>query len=483
MVMMRRVTGAKTCPGNEPRSHNAEGRMNVLTPAVALAAEAPTENKPWLNSYPPGVPATIDEARIGTLAHLFRESVAKYASRPAVESFGKRMTYAELGEAVNALTAWLQSRGLQKGDRIAIMLPNVMAYPTILFGVLTAGYTVVNVNPLYTVRELTHQLKDSGARILFVLENFAHTVEEALPDLELRDLVIVKPGDLMGLKGLVINAVSRHVKKAVKPYDLAGSMTFHSIIHVGRAMTAKPVEIAPDDVAFLQYTGGTTGVAKGATLLHRNVAANVAQFEVWMRGYLGERPDHVMVTALPLYHIFALTVCGLLMTRIGACQLLIANPRDIPGFIKTLKSRRFTLMSGVNTLYNALANNPGLPEVDFSQVRLCISGGMATQGAVAKRWKEITGGRICEGYGLSETSPGVTANRLDSEEFSGGIGYPLPSTDVSIRSVDDGRALPIGEPGELCVKGPQVMAGYWQRPDETAKVLTAEVISARATSL
>jgi long-chain acyl-CoA synthetase len=273
---------------------------------------------------------------------------------------------------------------------------------------------------------------------------------------------------------MIVNLVSRHVKKAVKPYRLPKSLTFKSVLDAGAATPPSPVAIAPDDVAFLQYTGGTTGVAKGATLLHRNVAANVEQFYLWMRGYIGDRPDHVMVTALPLYHIFALTLCGLLMARIGASMLLIANPRDIPGFVKTLKSRPFTLMAGLNTLYNALANHPDIKDVDFSQVRLCIAGGMATQDAVARRWKDATGQRICEGYGLSETSPGVTANRLDHQDFTGTIGYPLPSTDVSIRSVDDGGGVAMGEAGELCVKGPQVMKGYWNRPDETAKVMTAD---------
>ena len=445
-----------------------------MTSATSAVTADANSRKPWLASYPPGVPATIDEMRLGTLADLFRDSVARYPARPAAESFGKRQTYAELGEAANAVTSWLQGKGLQKGDRVAIMLPNVMAYPAILFGVLAAGLTVVNVNPLYTARELVHQLRDSGARILFVLENFGHTAQEALPNLALDAVVVVTPGDLMGLKGVIVNAVSRHVKKAVKPYSLPGPIPFKTVLAAGRKAPPQPVAIAPDDVAFLQYTGGTTGVAKGAVLLHRNVAANVEQLYAWMKGYIGERPDHVMVTALPLYHIFALTVCGMLMARIGACQLLIANPRDIAGFVKTLKTRPFTLMSGVNTLYNALANNPGLKEVDFSQVRLCISGGMATQAAVARRWKELTGLSIIEGYGLSETSPVVTANCLDIAEFTGSIGYPLPSTDVSIRAADDGRALPAGETGELCAKGPQVMAGYWQRPDETAKVMTAD---------
>jgi long-chain acyl-CoA synthetase len=449
--------------------------MTIAQPAPAAnLGTGSSEPRPWLKSYPAGVPATINEKGIGTLADLFRDSVARYADRPALESFGKRQTYAELGEAANAVAAWLQTRGLNKGDRVAIMLPNVMAYPAILFGVLISGYTVVNVNPLYTARELAHQIKDSGARVLFVLENFGHTVEEALPNVDLDEVVVVTPGDLMGLKGMLVNLVSRHVKKAVKPFRMLGSATFASVIAANRGKTSKAVSITPDDIAFLQYTGGTTGVAKGAILRHRNVAANVEQVRVWLADYIGDRPDHVMVTALPLYHIFALTACGILMCRLGACQLLIANPRDIPGFIKTLKSRPFTLMSGVNTLYNALANNSGLKEVDFSQVRLCISGGMATQAPVAQRWREITGQNICEGYGLSETSPVVTANRLDVKEFTGSIGYPLPSTDVSIRSVDDGRILPVGEPGELCVKGPQVMAGYWNRPEETAKVTTGD---------
>jgi long-chain acyl-CoA synthetase len=445
---------------------------NALSAAPGVAAS--DDPRPWLKSYPPGVPAAIEEAGIGTLCDLFRDSVARFAERPAAESFGKRQTYAELAAAAAAVAAWLQHKGLGKGDRVAIMLPNVMAYPAILFGVLTAGLTVVNVNPLYTSRELCHQLDDSGARILFILENFGHTAEEALPNLKLDAVVIVTPGDLLGLKGAVVNAVSRHVKKAVKPFKVPGCIPFTAVLAQGRKTPPRPVAVSPDDVAFLQYTGGTTGVAKGAVLLHRNVVANVEQVRAWMKDYIGERPDHVMVTALPLYHIFALTICCMLMCRLGACQLLIANPRDIPGFVKTLRSRPFTLMSGVNTLYNALANNSGLKEVDFSQVRLCIAGGMALQAPVAKRWKDITGQHIVEGYGLSETSPVVTANRLDAEDFTGTIGYPLPSTDVSIRSVDDGRIMPAGESGELCVRGPQVMAGYWKRAEETAKAMTAD---------
>jgi long-chain acyl-CoA synthetase len=339
--------------------------------------------------------------------------------------------------------------------------------------VLLAGGTVVNVNPLYTPRELTYQLKDSGARFLFVLENFAAAVEESLPDLTLDRVVLVTPGDLLGLKGAIVNLVSRHVKKAVKPFDLPQAVAFKAVVAEGAKRKPQAVTVSRDDIAFLQYTGGTTGIAKGATLLHRNVVANVLQCEAWMLPFFGDREDHVMVTALPLYHIFALTVCAMLMTRIGGCQLLIANPRDIPGFVKTLQKSRITLMSGLNTLYNALANAPGIEKVDFSQMVFAVSGGMATQEAVARKWKGVTGQPIVEGYGLSETSPVVCANRLDIEEFTGTIGYPLPSTDVSVRS-SEGTILPPGERGELCVKGPQVMAGYWQRPDETAKVMTAD---------
>ncbi|UVF21922.1 AMP-binding protein [Microvirga terrae] len=450
--------------------------MNATTPAPATAGASDSSSsaaRPWLASYPAQVPKTIDEARVGTLNEMFLRAVADYPNRAAVESFGTRITYAALGRQADAVASWLQGQGLKKGDRVAIMLPNVMAFPAILFGVLLAGGTVVNVNPLYTPRELTYQLKDSGARFLFVLENFAATVEESLPDLALDRVVLVTPGDLLGLKGAIVNLVSRHVKKAVKPFSLPRAVAFKAVAAEGARQKAQAVPVSPDDIAFLQYTGGTTGVAKGATLLHRNVAANVLQCEAWMRPFFGDREDHVMVTALPLYHIFALTVCAMLMTRIGGCQLLIANPRDIPGFVKTLQKSRITLMSGLNTLYNALANAPGIEKVDFSQMVFAVSGGMATQEAVAKKWKEVTGQPIVEGYGLSETSPVVCANRLDIEAFTGTIGYPLPSTDVSVRA-NDGSILPPGERGELCVKGPQVMAGYWQRPDETAKVMTPD---------
>lgn len=441
--------------------------MNAVTAAPA------THPQPWLANYPPGVPAQIGPEAPATLAEIFVESVTSYAARPALESFGKRMSYGEFGDAARAVASWLQARGLAKGDRVAIMMPNVMAYPPVLFGILIGGYTVVNVNPLYTARELTHQLRDADARVLFVLENFGHTVEEAMQGVGIDTVVVVKPGDLLGLKGHVINAVSRYVKKAVKPYAIPGAVPFSRVMAEGRTRTVAPVSVMPDDVAFLQYTGGTTGVAKGAMLLHRNVAANVAQVEAWMRPFVGERPDHVMITALPLYHILALTACNLFMFRIGACQVLIANPRDLPGFVKTLKSTRFTCMVLVNTLYNALANRPDIKDVDFSNLSFCVSGGMATQAAVAKAWRELTGRPIVEGYGLSETSPVVCANRLDITEFTGTIGFPVPSTDVVVRD-PEGADVPIGQTGELCVKGPQVMAGYWRRPEETAKVMTQD---------
>ncbi|MBM1174593.1 AMP-binding protein [Microvirga arabica] len=448
--------------------------MNATNPApVTAGAQQSAAARPWLKAYPASVPPAIDEARIGTVNDIFRDALAKYPNRPAAESFGKRVTYAALGRDADAVASWLQGQGLKKGDRVAIMLPNVMAFPAILFGVLLAGGTVVNVNPLYTPRELTYQLNDSGARFLFVLENFGSTVQESLSEIKLDRVVVVTPGDLLGLKGAIVNLVSRRVKRAVKPFSLPQAITFKAVMAEGARTKPKPVTVLPDDIAFLQYTGGTTGVAKGATLLHRNVVANVMQCEAWMLPFFGDREDHLMVTALPLYHIFALTVCGLLMAKIGGCQLLIANPRDIPGFVKTLQKSRITLMSGLNTLYNALAHAPGIEKVDFSQMVFAVSGGMATQEAVAKKWKDITGQPIVEGYGLSETSPVVCANRLDIEDFTGTIGYPLPSTDVTIRS-SDGTILPDGERGELCVKGPQVMAGYWQRPDETAKVMTSD---------
>jgi long-chain acyl-CoA synthetase len=433
----------------------------------------PYAARPWLASYPPNVPADIGEADYSTLVEMFRSSVAAYADRPAMESFGATLTYAELGRAAESVAAWLQSRGLKKGDRAAIMSPNVMAYPAIMFGILLAGGAVVNVNPLYTPSELEHQMNDSGARFLFVLENFAHTAEAAWAKMKLERAIVVAPGDLLGFKGAIINFVSRWVKRAVPPYRLQGCVPFSQVLQVGAEKPFRPVTVTRDDIAFLQYTGGTTGVAKGAVLLHRNVAANVAQSMAWLDPYIGALGPQIMVTALPLYHIFGLTACCMLLIKAGGCCLLIANPRDIGGFVKTLRKSRFTMISGVNTLYAALADHPDFGRVDFSQLVFCISGGMATQDAVARKWKEITGRPIIEGYGLSETSPIVTCNRPDLAEFSGSIGYPQPSTDISLRT-PEGEVVPFGERGELCVKGPQVMAGYWKRPTETAAAMTPD---------
>lgn len=432
-----------------------------------------TPTRPWLANYPNSVPTEIDTATLPTLAELLTHSFQEFAERPAFESFGKKLSYREIGTAARSVAGWLQAQGFKKGDRIAVMMPNVMAYPAAMFGILIGGFTVVNVNPLYTVRELTHQLNDSGAEAIFVLENFAGVVAEALPNTKVKKVIVATAGDLLGFKGKIISFVAKHVKKVVPPYSLPQAIPFPEVLRVGSGAGMRPVSIGLDDVAFLQYTGGTTGVSKGATLTHRNVSANIAQADAWLGWIARAEPNNVMVTALPLYHIFALTCCCMFMMKIGASCLLIANPRDIPGFIKILKTSRFTQMSGVNTLYNALANHPDIRTVDFSNLNLCVAGGMATQSAVAKQWKNVTGRPIIEGYGLSETAPVLTTNRPDIEEFSGTIGFPMPSTDIDLRDAD-GKPVPQGEPGEICAKGPQVMGGYWNRPDETAKVMTPD---------
>ncbi|MDB5644108.1 MAG: long-chain fatty acid--CoA ligase, partial [Hyphomicrobiales bacterium] len=446
--------------------------------APRLAGEDMEEHRsdslrPWFAHYPPGVPHKIDEASSATVIDILRSAEKNFADRPAAESFGVRLSYAELMKHAEEITIGLQRLGLQKGDRVAIMMPNVMAYPAVLFGVLLGGFVVVNVNPLYTSRELVHQLNDSGARVLFVLENFAHTVQESLDDLTCEMAVVVRPGDLIGLKGTIVNFVSRYIKRNVKAYRLPATLPLSNFLFFARQGKLAPVEITADDPAFLQYTGGTTGRAKGAVLLHRNIVANVSQCEAWLRSFAGERSDHVMVTALPLYHILALTACCLFVAKIGGCQILIPNPRDLPAFIKAIKKTRMTMIVVVNTLANALASRKDFADVDFSQLSFAISGGMATQAAVAKKWMDVTGKPIIEGYGLSETSPVVCVNRLDVTEFTGAIGYPMPSTDVSIRDIS-GAEVPTGEAGELCVKGPQVMAGYWNQPEETARAFTAD---------
>lgn len=433
----------------------------------------PYVQRPWLASYPSAVPADVDANDYSTLVEMFKASVAAYADRPAMESFGVRQSFRELGVAATQIAAWLQAHGLVKGDRVAIMSPNVLAYPAVLFGVLLAGGVVVNVNPLYTHGEVEHQINDAEPRFLFVFENFAHTVQTAWPNMRVEQAIIVRPGDLMGLKGLLVNAVSRYVKRQVPAYDIPGAIDFARLLRAGKAMKFTPVDVGRDDIAFLQYTGGTTGVAKGAVLLHRNVAANIAQSWAWLRYHIEPKGPHTMVTALPLYHIFGLTACCLLLVKIGGCCLLIANPRDLNSLITTIRKNRFTLFSGVNTLYAALVDHPDIGEVDFSALMHSVSGGMSTQQIVAHRWKALTGQPIVEGYGLSETSPILTVNRPDIAEFTGGIGYPMPSTQISLRT-PEGAVVAPGERGELVAKGPQVMPGYWRRPDETAKVMTPD---------
>jgi long-chain acyl-CoA synthetase len=429
--------------------------------------------RPWLAHYLPGVPVEIEPQTNTTLVDVWHRSRAAYGKRIALESFGARLTYEQLGTAADQVTAWLLAKGFGKGDRAAIMAPNVMAYPAILLGVLQAGGVVVNVNPLYTPRELEFQILDSTPRVLFVLENFAQTVGVVADRLRLEHIVLVAPGDLLGAKGHLINFVSRHVKKAVPKANVPLASTFAALLHQTKGARPKLPPLTGDDMAVLQYTGGTTGSAKGAALLHRNIAANIEQCFVWFRPLFPPDQWTQMITALPLYHIFATTACFWFQMRMGGACLLIANPRDINAFVKTMQKSTFTSIAGVNTLYNALADHPGLKKVDFSKVHFCVAGGMATQAAVARKWRELTGKAILEGYGLSETSPVLCANRGDLREFSGTVGYPVPSTEISIRD-PMGVPVPQGERGEICARGPQVMAGYWDRPMATEAALTAD---------
>ncbi|HWJ93779.1 MAG TPA: AMP-binding protein, partial [Telluria sp.] len=434
-------------------------------------------DKIWLKSYPPGVPAEIDPDQYRSLVHMLEESFQKYADRNAYVCMDKFMTYGELDEYSKRLAAWLQSRGMQKGARVAVMMPNVLQYPVALAAILRAGYTVVNVNPLYTARELEHQLKDSGSEAIIVLENFAHTVQQVLGKTPVRHVLVASMGEMLGgVKGAIVNFVVRSVKKLVPDYAIPNMVRFKEALAQGRKMPFAPADVKVTDVAFLQYTGGTTGVSKGATLTHRNVIANILQTEAWSAPAMTKEPklDQVtIVCALPLYHIFALTACALWGMRVGALNILIPNPRDIPGFVKELMKYKVNMFPAVNTLYNALVNHPDFKNVDFSGLKICNGGGMAVQGVVNDKWKSVTGNLIIEGYGLSETSPVATANRCDVSTFTGTIGLPIPSTDVAILD-DAGNAVPNGEPGEIAIRGPQVMAGYWNRPDETAKVMTAD---------
>ena len=434
-------------------------------------------DKIWLKAYPPGVPAEIDPDQYGSLVQLLEESFRKYAANNAFVCMDKFLTYGELDNMSKRLGAWLQSRGMKPGARVAVMMPNVLQYPVALAAILRAGYVVVNVNPLYTPRELEHQLKDSGSEAIIVLENFAHTVEQVLPRTEVRHVVVASMGELLGgAKGMLVNFVVRNIKKMVPDFTIPHMVRFKDALAQGAKMPFQAAQLKNTDVAFLQYTGGTTGVSKGATLTHRNVIANILQTEAWSKPAMSQPPlveFQTIVCALPLYHIFALTACALWGMRVGALNILIPNPRDIPGFIKELKKYRINMLPAVNTLYNALVNHPDFKDVDFSALKVSNGGGMAVQQAVNDKWKALTGTNIIEGYGLSETAPVATCNRCDVAGFTGTIGLPVPSTEIAIVD-DDGRPLPLGSVGEIAIRGPQVMAGYWNRPDETAKVMTAD---------
>ncbi|KVQ18348.1 long-chain fatty acid--CoA ligase [Burkholderia cepacia] len=433
-------------------------------------------NKIWLKSYPPGVPAEIDASPYPSVPDLLDESFRQYRDRTAFVCMGKGITYGELDKLSRQFGAWLQSRGLARGARVAIMMPNVLQYPVTIAAVLRAGYTVVNVNPLYTPRELEHQLKDSGAEAIVILENFASTLQAVIANTSVKHVVVASMGDLLGIKGWLVNYVVRNVKKMVPAWQLPSVTRFKAALSEGARQAFKAQKIGPDDVAFLQYTGGTTGVAKGATLLHRNIVSNVLQAGAWHHPAHEKFPEvkqFVTVVALPLYHVFALTVCGFLTMRTGGMGILIPNPRDIAGMIKELKGYQISTIPAVNTLYNALLNHPEFNQLDLSKLVIANGGGMAIQEGVAKRWYEKTHTAIIEGYGLSETSPVATCNPVTATEYSGTIGLPLPSTEVAIRD-DAGNDVALGEPGEICIRGPQVMAGYWNRPDETAKVMFAD---------
>ncbi|KJS09104.1 MAG: long-chain fatty acid--CoA ligase [Hoeflea sp. BRH_c9] len=430
----------------------------------------------WLPSYPPETPADIAPLAYASVAALIEDSFKRFADRPAYTCMGKTITYSEMERLSTSMGAWLQSLGLEKGDRVAVMMPNILQMPVTMAAVLRAGYAVVNVNPLYTPRELEHQLKDSGAKAIIILENFAITLQQVVARTDIKHVCVATMGDLMGLKGHLVNFVVRKVKKLVPEWSLPGHVSFKAAVAAGKDKTFRPAQSKPTDVAFLQYTGGTTGVSKGATLLNSNVLSNAAQNDLWLPAAFIKKPRPevlVYVCALPLYHIFALTVNALMGMAQGAHNILIPNPRDIPGFVKELQKYEFHVFPGLNTLFNALLNNEDFQKLNFKPLLLTLGGGMAVQRPVADRWKQLTGCVISEGYGLSETSPVATANRFDADDFSGTIGLPLPSTYIDIRD-EDGKSVPLGEVGEICIKGPQVMAGYWNRPDETEKVMSAD---------
>jgi long-chain acyl-CoA synthetase len=433
--------------------------------------------RPWLAQYPAGVPADVKTDVYASLVDLMEESFRKYRDLPAYRFMGKRLSFGEVDDLSRALAAWLQAQGLARGDRVAIMMPNVPQYPVAVAAILRAGYVVVNVNPLYTPRELEHQLKDSGAKAIFIIENFAGTLQQVLSTVPTKTVVLAAMGDLLGLlKGTLVNHVVRNVKKMVPAFQIPGARKFNDVLAQGRRLSYTAPPLGPDDIAVLQYTGGTTGVSKGAVLLHRNLVANLMQAEAWYQPALKKIPPGeqiVTVCALPLYHIFGFNTNMMLSMRMGGCNLLIANPRDIPATLKELSKVRFHSFPAVNTLFNAMAHHADFHKVDWSSLKISVGGGMAVQQATAKLWLEKTGCPICEGYGLSETSPSATCNAVDSTAYSGNIGLPMPGTDIKLLD-DDGAEVPHGSPGEIAIKGPQVMAGYWQRPDETAKVMTPD---------
>ncbi|KAA8918128.1 long-chain-fatty-acid--CoA ligase [Xanthomonas sontii] len=433
-------------------------------------------DRPWLQSYPAGVGADINVDEYRSVAAVFESSVAKFGDRPAYCNFGKTLTYREAGELARQFAGYLLGElQLKKGDRVALMMPNCLQYPIATFGVLLAGMTVVNVNPLYTPRELRHQLIDSSASALVVIDNFGTTVQEVLADTPVKQVITTGLGDMLGFpKGPLVNFVLKYVKKLVPDYDIPNAIRFRDALTLGRLHTLPQIDIEPDDIAFLQYTGGTTGVAKGAMLTHRNLVANMLQAGAWISatGKLEEGKE-VIITALPLYHIFALTANGLVFMKLGGLNHLISNPRDMPGFVKELQKTRFTAFTGVNTLFNGLLNTPGFDKVDFSSLKFTLGGGMAVQRAVAERWKQVTGVTLVEAYGLTETSPAACINPLTLTEYNGAIGLPIPSTDACVKD-DQGQVLAHGEVGELCIRGPQVMKGYWRRPEETASAIDAD---------
>ena len=475
-----KVKPAEKSPAAKPAAKAAPASAAKPAPATKAAAPAKAAarsgDKPWLKSYPANVPAEMPPLAYSSIGDLLTDACRQYAGRPAFSCMGKSMSYGELARMSTAFAAWLQSKGLAKGARVAIMMPNVLQYPVAMMAILRAGYTVVNVNPLYTPRELEHQLKDSGAEAIIILENFATTLQAVVAKTQVKHVVVASMGEMLGLKGLLVNLVVRKVKKLVPAWSLPGHVKFMAALKEGASLSFKPATVAASDIAFLQYTGGTTGVSKGAMLIHSNVLANVAQLALWVEDAYTVRPKppHLtFVCALPLYHIFALTVNALMGMQQGALNVLIPNPRDIPGFVKELAKFQFNIFPGLNTLFNALTNNEDFRKLDFSGLILSLGGGMAVQRPVAERWKKTTGNHITEGYGLSETSPVATANKCSSPDFTGTIGLPLPSTDIAIRDEND-TDMPLGEVGEICIKGPQVMAGYWNRPDETAKVMTPD---------